>query len=365
MTNADIIQFYGWWQMTVCLFAFLALMAIWWHLGRKQGDIGQVWLALSILSWSFSGATEVYFSVSGLSESNGVYLEGARSIFSLFNSLFILMALPWFRYLPNIFKPVIQSNYWKIIIGLPFIFSLLPTISRMVSGNPMAFISELDVYYALLTLSFLGFVLWESFEQRRLKMLAWLSLICIITTLIAQLYKLTGSAVNLTLFSAIFKTTLIMLFFALALSWVKELSSILIPDSKYLFLSFDRVKNEKQKFDHYILLKGIPGKDQAIAVSQSHFNLLLKFAQKNVSNSGWLEVKPKNDPRPNQQYDIKDHNEVKRLTTALLDGLFGKNQWTKEQHETPLKQAIFDTSKERKIALAIPKENIIIPAELH
>ena len=122
----QILTFYGTWQMVVCLFAFFGLMAIWWHLGKKQGDFGQVWLALSILSWSVSGAFEVILSPDA---SNPVYIEGIRSIFSLFNSLFILLSLPWFRYLPERVAPIIKSGYWKYIVGLPFIFSILPTIN--------------------------------------------------------------------------------------------------------------------------------------------------------------------------------------------------------------------------------------------
>ena len=82
--------FYGWWQFAVCLFAFFALIAIWWQIGKKQNDFGQVWLALSILAWAFSGLLEVYFT--GVLQTNTLYLDSGRSIFSLFNSLFILLA---------------------------------------------------------------------------------------------------------------------------------------------------------------------------------------------------------------------------------------------------------------------------------
>ena len=212
----SILSFYGWWQFAVCCFAFFALFAIWWHIGRKQKDFGQVWLALSVLCWSFSGLVEVYFSEVSLK--NPLLLEGWRSILSLFNSLFILLALPWFRFLPKPLAPIIKAKHWKFIVGLPFLFSLLPTINKMIFGRTIAVISELDVYYSLLTLAFLAFVLWESFAKRRLKLLAWLAMVTIGVTLIAQFYKLTDATVNLNLFSAIFKTCLIMIFFALALS---------------------------------------------------------------------------------------------------------------------------------------------------
>jgi len=58
----EITLFYGWWQLTVCLFAFLALIAIWYHLGKKQNDFGQVLLACSILCWSVSGGMEILYA---------------------------------------------------------------------------------------------------------------------------------------------------------------------------------------------------------------------------------------------------------------------------------------------------------------
>jgi len=256
--NNEILSFYGWWQFAVCLFAFTALIAIWWHIGKRQNDFGQVWLALSVLCWSISGGVDVYYAQNTM-VSDGFLLDGWRSILSLFNSLFILLALPWFRYLPKPIEQIIKSKYWIYIVGLPFLFSMLPTISKMISGTSVSIISELDVYYAFLTLGFLGYVLWESFAKRRLKILAWLSLITILITLVAQLYKLTDATINLTLFSAIFKTSLIMLLFALALSWVKELAENVIPESQHFFISFKKQKTEKGKLALVVLLKGLPG----------------------------------------------------------------------------------------------------------
>ena len=355
---SEILTFYGWWQLSVCLFAFIALLAIWWHIGKRQNDLGQVWLALSVLCWSFSGAVEVFFAQNNAG--NDFMLDGWRSILSLFNSLFILLALPWFRYLPRPIEHLIKSKFWMYIIGLPFLFSLLPTISKMISGTTLSLISELDVYYAFLTLGFLGFVLWESFDKRRLKTLAWLSLVTILITLIAQLYKLTDSSINLTLFSAIFKTSLIMLFFALALSWVKELAENVIPEPKHFHIRFSKQKNEKDKFEQLVFLKGLPGgKERKVKLTPALFELFLKFAKRKKEEGDWLEIKPKNFDL-SKTYDINDHNEIKRLLIALLDGIFGKENWTRDHHLNPLKNTLFEMSekRERRIRLALPPENI-------
>jgi hypothetical protein len=404
-TEPYLLSFYGWWQLVVCLFGFLALMAIWWHIGRKQNDFGQVWLALSVLCWSISGGIELYYSyhmqqegqvlfqqlqnlrqleqrtvptpeelqdlgrrllsIQGKVSMDDFRLDGWRSILSLFNSLFILLALPWFRYLPRRIESIVQSRYWHYIVGLPFLFSLLPTMSSMFFGQTPAVISELDVYYATLTLAFLGLVLWESFAKRRLRFLAWLSLACICITFVAQLYKLTDRSIDLTLFSAIFKTTLIMIFFALALSWVKELSENVIPDARHLFLHFSVQKNEQGRMAHLVEVKGFPGdQDRRIVLTPNTFDLLLTFAKKRVGEEDdWLEIKPKGESRSKKVYDINDYNEIKRLLTALLDGVFGKDNWARNQHLEPLKDQLFELSskRERKIRLAIPPENISLP----
>ncbi len=355
--DSQLWSFYGWWQMSVCLFAFLALMAIWWHIGRKRGDLGQVWLALSVLSWSVSGAIEVYFAHSELSIAK---LEGWRSILSLFNSLFILFALPWFRYIPRPINALVKSRYWYYLVGLPFLFSLLPTLSKMVTSNQDRLISELDVYYAVLTLIFLGYVLFWSFAKRRLMMLAYLSILCILVTFAAQLFKLTAYNVNLTLFSAIFKTTLIMLFFALALSWVKELVENVLPASESLFLHLYQERHSG-KFTHALRLQGIPGNaNTSLKLTPSMYELMLKFAQRRLQGSDWLEIKPKNDPLGNKEYDINDHNQIKRLVEALLDGIFGKGCWTREHHQLPLRETLFEFSLQRSrlVRLRLPAENI-------
>ena len=357
MIANDTILFYGWWQFGTCLFSFVALLSIWWHIGRKQKDFGQVWLALSILCWSISGLVEVYFVEYAVADK--VALNGSRSILSLCNSLFILLALPWFRYLPLRLDHIIKSKYWIYIVGIPFLFSVLPTLNKMLF-NGKGIVNELDVYYALLTLLFLGAVLWHSFAKRRLPSLAYMSLLCILVTLVAQLYKLTDATINLTLFSAIFKTWLIMLFFALALSWVKELAENSIPEAPKLRMDL-KVLRDSDRIRRNVIFQGFPGnKERKVALTAAQYELLHHFATAKCSGKNeWLEIRPKH-PIAQKSYDINDHNEVKRLLNALLDGIYGKGNWTKELHLHPFKETLFELSKkrERKIRLRLPPENI-------
>ncbi len=360
--SIPILRFYGWWQFGVCLFAFIALLSIWYHIGRKKDDFGQVWLAISILCWSFSGIVEVLFTYDIFLNQN--YLSGFRSIFSLLNSLFILLALPYFKYLPKVIEQVIKSKNWSIIIGLPFLFSILPTFSKLIFGSSGRLISELDVYYSTMTLLFLGYVLWESFIKRKLNILAYLSAVCILITFAAQVFKLTDLQINLILFSAIFKTNLIMIFFALALSWVKDISETIKINPENIFLKLEKIKSDSGKLENIIWIKGIKNPEYSkVRLSNNMFPKLQKFASKKKhEEEAWLEIKPKSDNHKNIDYDIKDYNEIKRLTHVILDGIYGKGVWDKNKHEEPFKEAFFEMSerRDRKIRLRIPKNNIEI-----
>lgn len=355
--------FYAWWQLCFCAFAVLGLLAIYWHIGRKQGDHAQIWLTLSVLCWSISGGSDLLFQyfASITKPETALLQSGSRSILSLFNSLFILMALPGFRYLPKRLEPIVQTNVWWLIIGLPFLFSLLPTISAMASQQTSNFVSQLDVYYAILTLALLGSVLWTSFLRRGLTALAYLSIFCILITFTAQLLKLTNLQVNEDLFSAIFKSCLIMLFFALALSWVKELMEQLLPEAHRIKLTLSHQKMAGGRTIYQLQLGGIDRQMvHHIVLSKAHFELLHKFSKAKLDGSDWLEIRPKNESRTQKQYDIKDYNEIKRLMEAILDGVFGKGAWTKNHHFQPLQNTFFERSdkRDRKIRLRVPIKNI-------
>lgn len=371
----QLLYYFGLWQMWVCLLAFFGLMAIWYHIGRRQGDFGQVWLALSILCWSFSGLVEAYYAdqITSLAGSLGTLdatgdvsghissLQGFKTVLSLLNSLFILLALPWFRYMPKALESVIKNRYWPLIVGLPFVFSLLPTMSKLIFHGNVRLISELDVYYSILTLAVLGLVLWESFINRKLAALAYLSTVCILVTFAAQIFKLTDGDSQI-LFSAIFKTSLIMIFFALALSWVRDLDKKIAAVSSDLTLKIKSNRKGSAK-DSRVEISGLTDTPVIFGMTNKNHSLLQLFAERlNGSDDDWLEIKPKSDMRTGKTYDINDYNEMKRLLVSMLDGIYGKGQWTKEQHEMPLKELLFELSsgRERKVRLAIPKSNVTI-----
>ncbi len=372
----------------MCGFAALALLGIWWHIGRRTKDVGQAYLAASVACWAVSGAVEVgYASSLEVAWQAGASLEELltelaawRSVLSLSNSLFILLALPWFRYLPRRLAPLVGSGYWPLVVGLPFGLALLPTLRQLLVGQPAAIVSELDVYYALLTLAFLGLVLWTSFTRRRLPTLAYLTAVCMIVTVGAQGLKLGADPGNQVVLAAVFKTCLIMLFFALALSWVRELTET-ARFGKHRASSGSRASVSNVPVglsfvgDRGVRLLGIvtaehssAGQDTdatpSITLTPTLYELLQRFAERrlNQPTEGWLEIKPKHESRPKKVYDIRDHNEVRRLLHALLDGLYGAGNWAREQHELPLKSLLFEPhdTRPRTLRLALPPECITL-----
>lgn len=363
ISKYELHQFYGWWQFGVCLFAAIALLAIWFHIGRRQKDFGQVWLAISVLCWSISGLIDVWFSNQFL-ESYYHLIATAQfdtfdlnnkdilhknweiwaSVLSLFNSLFILLALPWFRYIPKKIGSFVHSKYWIYIVGLPFVFCLLPTLSKLFTERSLGFIREADVYYSILTLVFLGIAMWSSFDKRRLPVLAWLSIFCVLITLIAQVFKVVGSDFQVILFSSIFKTSLIMIFFALALSWVKELTenAILNQENTKLKLWKEEIGNNRHSYNVFLALSQ---KEFTFEISETYWSLLNLFIERKISDNPWLEIKPKNDNRSGKVYEITDYNQIKRLIKSLLDGMYGKGNWSAEIHGQPLKELLLEKSE--------------------
>ena len=152
-----------------------------------------------------------------------------------------------------------------------------------------------------------------------------------------------------------------MIFFALALSWVKELSENIIPASSQLYMTLKRMKQDGGKVDNLVEIIGFPGNDSRIVkLTPQVYDLLYQFVHKKNTGDRWLEIKPKNESRSGKIYDIKDYNEIKRLISGLLDGIFGSKNWTKEQHFVPFKNTLFELpeKRERKIRLKIPRENL-------
>jgi len=151
-----------------------------------------------------------------------------------------------------------------------------------------------------------------------------------------------------------------MIFFALALSWVKELSEKLTVDKSKLSIDYSIGRGERRKISHKIMFDGLDTGPALIDLTSRNQDLMQKFISKKLNGDKWLTIKPKSDYKSAQAYDIQDHNEIKRLTSNILDGLFGKSNWDKIQHFDPLKNNLFEFSKSesRKIRLSLSPDRV-------
>lgn len=373
--NTDLYYFYGYWQIIVCSFAFLALLSIWRHITRgedwRERDFGLVWLAVAVMMWAFSGILEVQQAraLGGPQAFNPFPYEGLKSMLSIFNSAFILLALPRFRHIPRIVFPIVRSESWRLLVWITFIFAVLLTLLMLLGAvvpTKTTFVYSVDFIYAVFTLFFLGLVLWASFARRQLKSLSYLSAISILFTLAAQVLKLGGPEFWKILISSAFKTILIMLFFALALSWIEELSKAFYrtrPQEMHALLL--KKKTRLQKLE-YLLVLTVPPRiqTQQIQLTEKNFQLFQTFAQKRKTSgadAGWLEIQPKSGPP--KTYDIKDYNQISRLLDAILNECFGLGGWTAEADKKPLKEALFEYGANRKIRLRMAPGNISMEGE--
>ena len=203
-------------------------------------------------------------------------------------------------------------------------------------------INVVDVIYAFLTLIMLGIVLWGSFDARELRVLAILTLLCIGFTVAAQVFKILQDDFWGILLSCTFKTMLIMIFFALALSWVEEeVQDKLMPKPEALFLQLSNQISGKKKL--VILTLPPTASEEKIWFNGAPYQLLQKFANRRKTEpaaGGWLKLRPKS-MEMSSKYDVKDYNEIKRIFLEILSHTQGKDNWS-DQDFNFLRKALIE-----------------------
>lgn len=138
-----------------------------------------------------------------------------------------------------------------------------------------------------------------------------------------------------------------MIFFALALSWVKELSENTIADLHQIKFKLEKIQLTPTQVSYQVEMT-LDQKTQQFKLTETYYSILEQFVAKRRENQqgGWLEIKPKNESRDGKTYDIQDYNQLKRLLHAILDGVYGKNQWNQELYYESLKDQLLERSEE-------------------
>lgn len=397
IANADqktIKIFFSIWVIFVGAFSALGLFILWRNLiaDEKQGktDKGLLWLSLSLMIWVIGGIS-ILISLLVTEAADGAAKEDAPkwptiiiAAISILNGVFILLSFPYFRHKPTYIKVALDSPLYPVAVWIlgGVVFWLIP-VSLVISGTAEdEAIYVFDTVFAVFTLGFLGYMLHHTFQKRRIRHLGSLAIVVLVITIIAQALKIGGEPVAFYryLTAAVYMSLLVMLFFALAYSWLKEKGEKiaingLIIDPKDIFLEILPVekasfspspeeagKNRSSREKFYYIYLTIPNffnnRKIDFTKNSGSFGHLLEFARLRVT-------KENNGLNSNTQKTQKDRI-VKKLLPDNHDKYLYSSEDPKDREKElfdVLNKALFETATEANISgngyrLRIPAENI-------
>ncbi len=243
------------------------------HIKRK--DKGLLYLGLAISVWSFSAFLNIiyyHFDVD-----NWLKII-SQNMFSILNSLFLILALYYFDHSPN----YIYNNKKSIkrIIIFFVVLSLLSLVLAFTLGDTLvAYGFRLNTLPDLLLSAvlswFLILTLFRTFRSKNLHHVAILSVLSVVLLFLAQLYlvfDLNDFDLYIDWIKILSKTTLIFLFLVLGTIWVIELAQL--PEAKTMKIHF----TTWNQLVLTIPAKNIINKEVSFGKKTTQFNNLLKFA---------------------------------------------------------------------------------------
>lgn len=347
-------------QIFVSALGGILLLAIWYNIRRrfhrileeddnqKRVDKGLVYLSLALFTWVLSGA----WSLAGLTEVVAVS-EGTqqviRSLFSILNNLFFLLALFFFHHAPG-FLYKNEKNTARVIV---FITSI-SVISLLLFNYRDSLPQMTDVYLPslpdLLSSGFLSVLLaisfYRTFRYRGFQRIAYISVVIISAMFLSQLPEvftfLKDEFAN-NLLRIVSKVSLITLFLVLATSWVIQLANTPVAGDIRL------------KFTDWSLIQlSVPSKDITNASvdfgsKTTQFRNLLKFGIRRKFAAG-----------SEQCIEVHAAGEISRQTylTRIIENINDILQ--KEEGEKLERRDLFTFVGNGQYRLRIPPENIAI-----
>lgn len=280
-------EFYLLSEIFISLIGGLLLLAIWSTVQKqfktqlthevtiKRIDKGLMYLSLSLFVWSFSGLI-TYFNLS--TSENEWLLLISQNIFSILNSLFLIVALFYFDHAPSYLYNN-RKNTIRIIIPL-IALSLLSFVLALIFNDTL---STYGIRYSVIpdlllsaTLSwFLAITLFKTFTHRKMTVVAVIATVTISLLFVSQIpqaFHIDKFIFFSDLIKIIAKTGLISIFLVLGTSWVIELSQV--PNVSYMkihFLDWNQISIS-------IPSKGINNQVVEFGNKTTQFNNLFKFA---------------------------------------------------------------------------------------
>lgn len=280
-------QFYLITELLISLIGGFLLLSIWLvvqnkfkqkltsEISIKRFDKGLLFISFSVFVWSFSSFLILIFMVYHIN--NWIVLI-SQNMFSILNSLFLILALYYFdnspKYLYNNKKSTKRILFFFVVLS---VISLLIALffGETINTYGFRFNTIPDLLLSAILTWFLILSLYRTFYNRKMKSVAVIAVFSIIILFITQVpyvFNFESYAFIIDLSKLIAKTTLIFIFLVLGTSWVLELSQL--PEATTMKINF---------VNWNVIELSIPSKNilnQTIDFGNktTQFNNLLKFA---------------------------------------------------------------------------------------
>jgi len=280
-------QFYLITELLISLIGGFLLLSIWLvvqdkfkqkltsEIAVKRFDKGLLYLSFSVFVWSFSSLLTLVFN--NFNTSSWIILI-SQNMFSILNSLFLILALYYFdnspEYLYNNKRSTKRILFFFVGISLVSLMIAL-FFGETINTYGIRFNTIPDVLLSGILTWFLILSFYRTFHNRKMKSVSVIAVLSIIILFITQLpyvFNFENYLFSIDLAKLIAKTTLIFVFLVLGTSWVLELSQL--PEATTMKINF---------LNWNIIELSIPSKNivnQTINFGNktTQFNNLLKFA---------------------------------------------------------------------------------------
>lgn len=280
-------QFYLITEFLISLIGGFLLLAIWLmvqqkfkqkltsEISIKRFDKGLLFISFSVFVWAISSVLILIFNTYNISNWIVIIFQ---NMFSILNSLFLILALFYFDNSPKYLYNNKKSTKVILIffIGLSIISLLLALFfGETIKTYGFRLNTIPDLILSTVLTWFLIFSLYRTFYNRYMKSVAIIAVISIVVLYISQVpyvFNFESYLFLIDLTKLIAKTTLIFVFLVLGTSWVIELSQL--PEATSMKINFTNWN---------IIELSIPSKNilnQTINFGNktTQFNNLLKFA---------------------------------------------------------------------------------------
>ena len=280
-------QFYLITELLISLIGGFLLLSIWLvvqnkfqqkltsEISVKRFDKGLLFISFSVFVWAISSLLILVFTKFNTS---GWIILISQNMFSILNSLFLILALYYFDNSPEYLYNNKKSTKRILVffIGISLISLLIALFfGETIKTYGIRFNTIPDVLLSVILSWFLILSLYRTFYNRKMKSVAIIAVFSILVLFITQVpyvFNFEDYISIIELAKLISKTTLIFLFLVLGTSWVLELSQM--PEATTMKINF---------VNWNVIEISIPSKNiinQTINFGNktTQFNNLLKFA---------------------------------------------------------------------------------------